>query len=73
MALPKTQALAHPPSMGVTCGCVREPGSRTLPVGVGCMVFRLRRKTIHPTRMGWHAFACVFRRAQAKPTAGDLC
>jgi hypothetical protein len=30
-------------------------------------------KRKHPTRMGWHALACVFRRAQAKPTAGDTC
>jgi hypothetical protein len=30
-------------------------------------------KTIPPIRMGWHALACIFRRAQAKPTAGESC
>ena len=33
------------PPMGVTCGSVREPGSLTLPFGVGFMVFLTSSKT----------------------------
>jgi len=32
------------PSIGVTCGCVREPGSLTLPFGVGCLHFSTKSK-----------------------------
>ena len=32
------------PSMGFTCRCVREPGSRTLPILVGCIVFSTTSK-----------------------------
>jgi hypothetical protein len=49
---------AHP-STRVACGCVREPGSLMLPFGVGYMFFRPYRKNIYPTRMGWHAPACM--------------
>jgi hypothetical protein len=31
--------------MGVTCGCVREPGSLTLPILVGFVVFSTSSKT----------------------------
>ena len=34
-------------SMGVTSGCVREPGSRTLPFGVGCVGFSTSSKNPH--------------------------
>ena len=47
-------------SAGVSCRCVREPGPLTLPFGVGFMFFRRSRKNINPTRMGWHASACMF-------------
>ena len=30
--------------MGVTCGSVREPGSLTLPFGVGCLRFSTSSK-----------------------------
>jgi len=30
--------------MGVTCGCVRGPGSLTLPFGVGCLRFSTKSK-----------------------------
>ena len=30
--------------MGVTCGCVREPGSLTLPILVGFVVFSTKSK-----------------------------
>jgi hypothetical protein len=65
------------PAMGGTCGCVREPGSRTHPFGVGCIVFWLCKKTIHPTRTVWHAGACAFApmhavRATVPPLRGHL-
>jgi hypothetical protein len=30
-------------------------------------------KRKHPTRMGWHALACIFCLAQAELAAGDTC
>ena len=38
-----------------------------------CGFFDEVEKPTHPTRMGWHALACMFRRAQTKPTAGETC
>jgi hypothetical protein len=62
------------PSMGVTCGCVREPGSLTLPILVGLVVFfDFVEKTTNPTTKLWHALACVFCRAQVAHKTGDTC
>jgi hypothetical protein len=36
--------------MGVTCGCVRAPGSLTLPILVGCIVFSTSSKTQYTPR-----------------------
>ena len=61
-------------SMGVTCGCVREPGSCTLLVLVGFVVFSTKsKKTTNPTLKLWHAVACVLCRAQAAHKTGETC
>ena len=37
----------YAPSMGVTIGSVREPGSLTLPFGVGCLRFSTKSKNVN--------------------------
>jgi len=43
----------------------------TPPYGGVCWFFDFVEKPANPTTKLWHAAPCVFRRAQAKPTAGD--
>jgi len=57
------------PSMGVTCGCVREPGSLTLPFGVGCLRFSTKSKNANtpPEWAGTLLRACFAVRKQSPP------
>ena len=57
------------PSMGVTCGCVREPGSLMLPFGVGCVGFSTSSKNPHtpPEWVGTLLRACFAVRKQSPP------
>jgi hypothetical protein len=58
--------------MGVTCGCVREPGSLTLPFSVGFLFFAATpQKTETPPEWAGTLLRAFFRIAQAELTAGD--